>query len=320
MSFPHWTIVILLAAATVPVGLAAQTATPANKGADLLQSGRLSDARDAFEALLSANPGDTEAQAGEVETSERIALEARGKGQMDDALRALLRAQDFAPKSPRLLFDLGMQEEEMHLFLDADKSLTAVEQLTPADAKVLYGLARVKMDLGQLVPAEEKMQAYLKLRPSDASAHFGLGRIYQIGLQFEQARAEFQRSVELQPVQTESYYELGDLALKQGDFEDAIAKFSKTLARDPKHGGALEGTGEALFKQKQYEKARVFLEQAIAVAPDYAPCHLYLGRTLARLDRKEDSERELALAAKLANEENRRASKPLQLIKPSAQQ
>jgi len=316
MALPHCTLAIILTATAVFAAQSSPTATLQSNGLELLQAGKLNEAREAFESLLATDPGNADAQAGEVQASERIALDARSKGQMDDALRALLRAQSFAPRNPRLLFDLGIQEEDLHLFVDADKSLAAVEQLTPDDAKVLYAVARVKMDLGQLVPAEEKMKAYLKLRPTDASAHYGLGRIYQIGLQFEPARAEFLRSVELQPVQTESYYELGDLALKQGDFAEAIARFDKTLSRDPKHGGALEGTGEALFKQKQYDKARDFLERAIQAAPNYAPCHLYLGRSYAKLGRKEDSERELATAAKLADEENRRSAHPLQLKAP----
>jgi tetratricopeptide (TPR) repeat protein len=317
MRFSHSTVALLLTLVAVSAFQRSQAAAQQTGAADLLRAGQISQARDAFEALLSTDPGNADAQAGEVEASERLALDARGKGQMDDALHALLRAQDFAPRNPRLLFDLGILEEEMRLYLDADKSLTLAQQLNPADPNLLYGLARVKMDEGQLVPAEEKMKAYLKLRPTDASAHFGLGRIYQIGLQFEPARAEFLRSVELQPLQTESYFELGDLALKQNDFAGAIANFNKTLARDPKHGGALEGTGEALFKQKQYDQAKDFLERAIVAAPDYAPCHLYLGRTLARLGRKDDSERELAIAAKLADEENERSANHLQLIAPA---
>ena len=286
-------------------------------GAALLKAGNAAAARDAFEAQLQANPGNREAQAGEVAASERMALEARAQGRMSDALQTLLRAQQLVPENVRLLFDLGIVEEEMSLYTDADKTLAAAAQLNPNEPLILYGQARVKMDLGQLAAAEEKMQAYLKLRPDDASAHFGLGRIYQIGLQFDKAQAEFMRSAELKPVQTESYFEMGDLALKQGEFDEAIKQYAKALERDPKHGGALEGTGEAYFKKKDYATAETFLERAVAAAPDYAPCHYYLGLTLARLGRKEDSERELATAGKLANAENKRSATHMQLATPA---
>jgi tetratricopeptide (TPR) repeat protein len=299
---------VLAALMMIPPCLS-QSALP-SEGAKLLQAGKLSEARDAFEAVLSADGPNPEALAGEVQSSERLALEARAAGRMGDALQTLV--QQYAPQNARLLYDLGILEDQMGLFYDADKALATAMVLTPDEPDVLYAVARVKMDLGQLTAAEEKMKAYLKLRPMDASAQFGLGRIYQIGLEFGKARAAFLRSIELQPVQTESYFELGDLALKQGDYEEAAAQFKKTLDRDAKHGGALEGSGEISFKQKQYEQARAFLERAIAASPEYAPSHYYMGLTLARLGRKEESARELELATKLTEAEKKQAGSRIQ--------
>jgi tetratricopeptide (TPR) repeat protein len=298
-------------------GASAQSSSGPADGASLLQAGKYGEARDAFEAVLGSDPQNATAQAGDVEASEHLALQARAAGHMDDALQTLLRARGVVPRNARLLFDLGILEDEMSLFQDADKSLAAANALNPGDADILYGMARVKMDLGQLAPAQEEMEAYLRLRPDDASAHFGLGRIFQIGLQFDKARAEFMRSIALEPVQTESYFELGDLALKQGNFDEALAQFNTTLARDPKHGGALEGSGEALFKEKKYAQAGSFLERAIAAAPDYAPSHYYLGLAYGRLGRKEDSERELALAAELADKQNHSSAGRLELTNPA---
>lgn len=278
----------------------------------MLSAGDWSGARERFEAVLSADSTNMAAQLGEVEATEKLALAARAAGRMDEALAALVEAVKLVPHSAHLLFDLGMQEEEMRLFYDADQCLAEAEKQAPDDPDVMYAVARVKIDRGDLAAAQAHMESYLKLRPDDASAHFGLGKIYHMGLQFDQARGEFLRSVELHPVQTESYYELGDLALKQGDFEEAIARFNKTLERDPNHGGALEGTGEALFKQKKYDQAREILERAIAAAPDYAPGHYYLGLALARLGRKEDSARELDRANQITEAEKKNSNRRIQ--------
>lgn len=283
-----------------------------------LAAGKADEARAAYETALQADAANAAAQRGEVAASERLALDARAAGKMDDALKALLRARGFVPHDPRLLYDLGILEDEMRLYRDADRSLAEAEQLNPSDPMVLYGVARVKLDLGQLGPAQEKMQAYLKLRPEDAGAHYGLGRVYQLGLQIDKAKAEFGRSIALQPVQTEAYYELGDIALGQGAFDEAIAEFGKTLERDPKHGGALAGTGQAYFKKKQYAQAEAFLERAVAAAPNYQAGHYYLGLTLARLGRAEESQRELAVATALADEESKRERTPLGLTPQAA--
>jgi tetratricopeptide (TPR) repeat protein len=312
MSLTAFTLALFFAVTGPLVAQTLQGPQPQNQmqgasGPELLKAGKVSEARDAFESVLNADPANHDAQEGEVDSSERMALDARTKGQMNDALNSLLHARQFVPRNARLLFDLGIQEDDMHLYQDADRSLAAASLLNPSDPNLIYAVARVKMDLGQLSTAEENMQAYLKVRPNDASAHYGLARVYQLGMQLDKARTEFQRSIDLQPVQTEAYYQLGDIALGQGDSTAAIANFSKTLARDPKHGGALAGTGQAYFKQKEYAQAEDFLERAVAAAPEYQTGHYYLGLTLARLGRKEESKRELALAAKLAGEAGKNA-------------
>jgi tetratricopeptide (TPR) repeat protein len=289
-----------------------QPATPPDPAA-LLQSGHADEARAAYESILRSDPANAAALEGEVAASEKLALDARAAGKLDDALTLLLHAREFAPQSPRLLLDLGILEDQMQLYHDADETLAQLDQLTPNQPTALYAIARVKLDLGQLALAEQMMQRYLALKPDDASAHYGLGRIYRQGLDFDKARTEFQRSIELQPQQSEAYYELGDAELQQGDYSSAIANFDKTLARNPAHGGALVGKGIAFFKQKQYGQAQVILEKATATDPDYQPGHYYLGLTLARLGRKDESERELAIATQLADRDNRAASNRLRL-------
>jgi len=269
-----------------------------------------------YEQVLKTDPANAAAQNGDVEVSERMALDARADGHMDEALKDLLQAQKLVPENPRLLYDLGILEDEMRLYIDADKTLAHLEQIVPDDPKIEYAVARVKLDLGQLDAAEAKMQAYLKVHPEDATAHYGLGRIYRLKAELDQARAEFQRSIELRPQQTEGYYQLGDVELQQGDYVAALANFGKTLERDPRHGGALAGSGIAYFKQKQFDKAEEALEKAVSVAPDYQPGHYYLGLTLARLGKKEESERELALATKLADEDNHQGGNRLRLNEP----
>jgi tetratricopeptide (TPR) repeat protein len=318
MNQPWATLALVIAAVGIPAAATPQPPQAASTGAALLQSGKVSEARDAFESVLEVDPNNKEAQDGEVEASERLALQARGEGRMNDALTYLVRARQYVPKNEHLLFDLGIQEDDMHLYQEADRSLTAAEQMNPNDPNVIYAVARVKMDLGQLSVAEEKMLDYLKLRPGDASAHYGLARIYQLGLQLDKARAEFQHSIEFQPVQTEAYYQLGDIALGQGNFTEAMADFNKTLARDPKHGGALAGAGQAYFRQKQYAEAEEFLQRAVAAAPNYQAAHYYLGLTLARLGRKEDSQRELSLATRLADEAAKAARSDIQLTPSTA--
>jgi tetratricopeptide (TPR) repeat protein len=293
----------------------AQAAPSIADGFALLQAGRFEEARAAFEATLTNSPGDQQAQDGEVKASEALALKDRAAGNMVEALRAMMRAQDFAPRNAHLLFDLGILDEQMRLYPDAEKALTQSIQIDPGNPQSYYGLARAQLDEGELDAAEQNMKTYLKAQPNDASAHYGLGRIYELGTRFDLARAELQRSIDLEPVQTEAYYELGDMALKQNDYAAALGYFQKVLARDPKHGGALAGAGQALFRQKRYPEALDSLRRAVAAAPDYQTGHYYLGLTLSRLGQKEEADRELAIAQKLADEENKNGGRRFQVTR-----
>jgi tetratricopeptide (TPR) repeat protein len=305
---------------TVAMRLAAQPAPSPAEGFALLDAGKPDAAREVFESILGSNPADSEAQQGEVKASETLALRERNAGHMVEALQALMRARDFAPRNPHLLSDLGILEEEMKLYPDAEKALALAQQIDPSSLDNYYAMARVKMDEGQLDAAEQNMHLYLQSRPDDAGAHYGLGRIYELGMQFDKAKPEFQRSLELRPVQTESWYELGDMALKQNNYADALTDFQNVLARDGRHGGALAGSGQASFREKRYDEALEYLRRAVAAAPDYQPGHYYLGLTLSRLGQKEEADRELLTAQKLADEENRNAGRHYQLSQaPPAQ-
>ncbi len=315
----------LLASALVPAMSAAQLAAAGpstedriTQAAALLQAGEAAKARDLYTSVLASEPGNVQAQAGEVDASERLALQARARGDKDGALRTLLAAQPLAPASPKLLYDLAVLEDSMKLYWDADQVVTKLEaEPGGANPKVLYLAARVKLDLGQLAIAEQKMRGYLAANPGDATAHYGLGRILQLSDQLDAARAEYQRSLELQPHQTESQFQLGEIALAQGHYDEAIADYAKALAGNPAHGGALAGTGIALFRLKQYDQAADALRKAVAAAPDYQPAHYYLGLTLLRLGRKTESDRELARAAEMAVAVNQEDAERLR-IQPSS--
>ena len=312
-------LIVIAVVASGPFASAAQAQDRLIEARRLQTTGDTEQARDLFEQILQADPTNAEAGEGMSTSTERLALSARASGRMDDALADLLRAEKVEPKNLRVLYDLGILEDEMHLYKDADSVLDQLVSIEPDEPNVLYARARVKLDLGQLDAAKQEMLAYLKIRPLDASAHYGLGRIYLQGLEFDKARAELQESIRIQPRQSEAYYQLGQTDVEQNDYKDAIDLFQKTLARDAQHGGALTGLGIAYFKLKQYVNANEWLTKAIHAAPSYQPAHYYLGLTLARLNRADDSRRELQMAAALADKDNQQSASHLQILRPDSQ-
>jgi Flp pilus assembly protein TadD len=84
---------------------------------------------------------------------------------------------------------------------------------------------------------------------------------------------------------------------------EAAPLFQKVLTRDATHGGALTGMGIIAFRTRDYAQAEQYLARAEKTAPDYQPAHYYRGLTLARIGQKDESQRELQVAAELDREQ-----------------
>jgi tetratricopeptide (TPR) repeat protein len=284
-----------------------------NLGHLLLGEHRPSEAFPYLTDALKRDSGNSQLRQMLVIAAEETALQQRAGGDRNGALATLLSAKVEAPHSFPLLLDLSILEDDLRLLRDADRDVHEARSIHPEDSKALYAEARVKMDLQDMPAAERDMRAYLKIRPDDATAHYGLGRILQMSQQSDAAQAEFERSIALAPNQAESYYQIGQMALDHGEYVQAQQACQKALEHDPEHGGALTALGIAAFRLKQYDKAIESLQAAIATAPGYQPAHYYYGLALAKTGKKEASERELKIAAQMADEQNRSEAQRLQL-------
>jgi tetratricopeptide (TPR) repeat protein len=263
------------------------------------------DATKSFEAILNAKPDALQARAGEVQAAIASALADRAAGNADRALATLMRAKGYVPDSVELLIAFGIQADSMRIYKDADEALSEAHRLEPQNPKALYALAHVELDEQKAADAETHLRTYLKIKPTDATAHYGLGHLLYMLSKDEEAKAELERSIALQPRQTESYYDLGQIALDAHDDDAAKQAYTKVLASAPNHGGALTGMGVLAYRAKDYTAAESWLKQAVIYAPDYVTAHRYYAMALARLGQQEQSEREMALAEQLSEEQNK---------------
>ncbi|HEY1576501.1 MAG TPA: tetratricopeptide repeat protein [Terracidiphilus sp.] len=269
----------------------------------MLEEHRNPEAMDRFETVLGIDLRNNDARTGELAAATELAISARRENRQDAALKVLEHARAKLPDDPKLLLNLGIQATEMGLLPEANDSLLAAQKLDPTDPEILYALGHLEMQQQHLQAAEADLRAYLVKRPGDASAHFGLGKVLEVGQRTSDARAEFEHSIQLQPAQTESYYELGQMELEMQHDAQAAALFQKVLTRDATHGGALTGMGILAFRTRDYAQAEQYLARAEKTAPDYQPAHYYRGLTLARIGQKDESQRELQVAAELDREQ-----------------
>jgi tetratricopeptide (TPR) repeat protein len=270
-----------------------------------LAQGLSEDALKSFEAVLRSLPDSVPARDGEIKAARAAALTDRQAGLQDYALLDLVRAREVVPDSPELLLDLGIQEESMRIFRDADEALTKARELAPQDARILYALAHVELDEQKMPEAETNLRAYLKVRTEDATAHYGLGKLLHMLMRYDEAKAELQQSIALQPRQSASYYELGEISLEQNQNSDAKSQFQTALSFAPHHGGALTGMGILAFRAKDYPAAEQYLKDAVLYASDYPKAHHYYALVLARLGREDEAKREAELATSLDEQQTK---------------
>jgi len=293
-------------------------AAHANLARSLRQQERLDQAVDEFKLALEDGERGAALETEFLDTLEELVLAQRRAGDQQAALVALVAARRLLPGNPRALFDFGQQAMGMGFKADGVEALRQAHAAESGNENYLYGLAHAEQSIGHAAAADPLFRAYLKAHPEDASAHFGLGLALLDENRDEEAGTEFAASVRLRPEQSESYYQLGRLAEENGDAVRAREQYETALRYDAQHAGAATNLGAILLKAKDYEGALKLLRGAVEAAPDYAPAHLQLGLTLARIGQQDESRKELDRARELTAEaDKKKVERPRLVLDPA---
>ena len=106
----------------------------------------------------------------------------------------------------------------------------------------------------------------------------------------------FARAVGQAPSIPFAYVDWGQSFLMRGDSDRAIQKFKTANQKSPHFADALEGWGEALMAKKDSGAAAKF-EEAAKYAPNWGRLHLKWGEALAAAGKKDEAQKQFALAA-----------------------
>jgi tetratricopeptide (TPR) repeat protein len=273
-----------------------------NLGLLYVQIGKRGKAVTEFQHALQLEPARTDARDALVEALRADAASALQAEQAEKALSLLIRARKANPRDPDVLFEFGMVALRMQLLPDSVQALQESLALRD-DARTVYALGRAQMALAKFAEAAPLFQRYVFLRANDATGHYALGVTLESLQRTAEARKQFEESARLQPEQTEAYFRLGLMDQEDNNFDGAGIRFERVLQRDPQHAGALTGMGRLAFQRKEYQAAVELFLRAIQSDKMVRPAHYYLGLTYSRLGRKEDSEKELAIAAQLERDD-----------------
>jgi len=288
----------------------------AHLGLLYMQLGRTQEGLPELQQALRLDPSRTDVAGALVHILQDQAKAASDAGDWNGALGFLMEARKDAPDNADIQYEFAMVAHKLALDDDAIEAFQQTLKLRKNDALAMYSLGFALMNRGRVDDARQQFAQYIALRPDDPSGYCALGMALAALEKSEDARAKFQRSIELAPTQSESYYRLGLLDLDAGDYDAAARDLHKALDNKPNDAGALTALGRVEFEQKHYPEALAALQQAVGQNDSLQEGHYYLGLTLARMGRKQESDEQLAMAARLEQEQKEQSRNLVRIRKP----
>ncbi len=266
-----------------------------------------------------------------VDSSARHAVELAEKGHCREAL-PLLKKQLSAPIDKDLKRSAGLAAVHCAMTLaEPDAAVSALQMLNrefPHDPEVLYVTTHAYSDLATRASQElatsapnsyqaheldaealetqgkwdEALAEYrkiLELNPQLPGIHYRIGRIIlsqpATATTGDDAKKEFEAELQIDPNNAGAEYVLGELSRQAQQWDEAVAHLSKATQMDSGFTEAFLGLGMSLNSAQKYSDAIPPLEKYVKMRPRDPAGHYQLAIAYARLGRKEEASREMAI-------------------------
>ena len=131
-------------------------------------------------------------------------------------------------------------------------------------------------------------ETILATHPDDPRLRRDLALCYLEAGRIDDAIAQFERSLELVPHAADQHYELAVVLLKANRLDAAAAHFQRASSLNPDDAESYNGLGAIAYLRGASDEAIRWFQQSLSVH-DNPLAHFNLGRTLARVDRRDDA-------------------------------
>ena len=253
-------------------------------GAVHVTSGRLQDARQAFERASSSAVENRAAL-------HSLAIVQLQMGEGDSAVEILTRMTSAAPRDVQLRLTLAEALVATGKPEQAAQELEEAEAIAPSDPELLFALASGYLRVKKVDAAEALLARVATARPLPET-YVLIGRTYRDFRSYDRARKALHAALKMDPRVRRAHYYLGTSAiLEEGvvRLDEAITEFRKELQIAPGDALATLRLGVVLVEARRHEEAMPLLERAVREpAPPY-DAWLYLGRSQLAMGRAADA-------------------------------
>jgi len=269
------------------------------EGDSALDSGRTSEAIEAFSGALAFKPDSMLAHLQRAETYRR-----RGGGDLPAALRDAREANTLDPTAPQPIELLGDINSAMSQYDEAVRNYDSYLQLDDDGTRVMYKLALAHVRRGRPEAAVAPLQRALSLDGRFAEAQYLLGvALREVG-KTDEAIKSLQGAVALNAALVPAREQLAEIYMARGRPGDALEQLEAIAALEPDRSERSIQVASALTRMGQHEAAVLTLRRAAARHPDASALFVALGRVW--------------LSAAAADEDPVAVSKALEALRPVA--
>jgi Flp pilus assembly protein TadD len=214
------------------------------------------------------------------------------------AVTPLSKAVELLPSQSRPRFLLGLAQERSGNMKGAAESFEGASRLDPKDTESLIELGRIYVKDNRPADAEGKFRAALEVEPKSVEALQGLALSLDAQKKPEVAKA-YREYLAVRPQDATAHERLIHILVEQQQYDAAQAEIDKNSPGQTPSIDALRLKAEIAIGQKKYDEAITALKQAVAMAPNDAQFHGWLGRVYLQVRDFPNAEKELKTALSL---------------------
>jgi predicted O-linked N-acetylglucosamine transferase (SPINDLY family) len=247
------------------------------------QAGRLAEAKQLYEEILSQDPNN-------ITALHLLGVLRYQEGDARRAIELIEKALILKPDHAGAHNNLGIVLDEQGNLDEAVAAYQVALKLAPDYAEAHYNLGIALKSQGKLEEAVASYLRALRLKPDHTGAHNNLGIVLEDQGKLEEAVASYRKALKIEPDYSEAHSNLGIALRDQGKLEEAVAAYRMALKLRPGFAEAHCNLGKALRDQGKLEESVAAYRMALELKPDFAEAHSNLIFTLnfdARISQQE---------------------------------
>jgi tetratricopeptide (TPR) repeat protein len=213
---------------------------------------------------------------------------------VDTAVEELLRLNHESPHDPEVLYITTHYFSEL-----ASRAADEIAATNPNSYQAHELNAEAYESQGKWDEATAEYNQILEKNPKLPGIHYRLGRILLVRpptpTSVDDAKKQFEAELEIDPANASAEYALGEIARQAQQWDDAEAHYLKATKLDQGFLEAFLGLGMSLNALGKYSEAVPPLEKYVQLEPPDPAGHYQLAIAYARVGRKGDADRQMAL-------------------------